>query len=76
MNCQICKDFARLQKPIARLETGVPGLGRCINAFLAWHLSVVHGVSYLDLAVHDSGSLAEGAAAARARKRGTRRNRL
>jgi len=49
MNCQICKDFAVLQAVVAGMKAQVPGLGWTINASLVWHLSVVHGLSYLDL---------------------------
>ena len=54
MSCQTCNDFAEIQAVVARMKPKVPGPAWCINAFLAWHLSVVHGAGYQDLGVYTS----------------------
>ena len=49
MKCQTCNDFAVLQAVEARMRPRVPGLGRAINAFLMWHMSVVHSLCFQDM---------------------------
>ena len=49
MDCPTCNDLALLRSVEARMEQHVPGLRAILNAFLTWHLSVTHNLSYGNL---------------------------
>lgn len=49
MYCLTCNEFALLKVVAEQIGPKVPGLVETINAYLMWHLSVIHSLSYLDL---------------------------
>ena len=49
MDCPTCNDLALLKMVEATMKPHVPGLRESLNAFLAWHLSVMHNLSHGDV---------------------------
>lgn len=49
MYCLTCNEFAQLKVVAEQMGPKVPGLEETINAYLMWHLAVIHNLSYADL---------------------------
>jgi hypothetical protein len=49
MYCLTCNEFAQLKVVAERIGDKVPGIEENINAFLIWHLTVIHDLGYRDL---------------------------
>ena len=54
MNYSTCSDLAVPKLVAERMEPQMPWLANAIKVGLIWHLSVVHGVSYQDVALNQA----------------------